>query len=59
LIGRSFSWPLTRTASIFPVPEGVDPFDALALDPKLAWFPAYAKVAGAGAGGCGEVIVMD
>ncbi len=39
-------WQILEPPATAPRGAGVDPLDALALDPKLAWSPAYAKVDG-------------
>jgi putative heme-binding domain-containing protein len=39
-------WQVLDPPAIAPKGAGVDPLQALALDPKLDWSPAYSKVAG-------------
>ena len=39
-------WQVLDPPAVAPKGTGVDPLDALATDPKLAWSPAYSRVAG-------------
>ena len=40
-------WQVLEPPAVAPKGTGVDPLDALANDPKLAWSPAYSQVNGA------------
>ena len=39
-------WQVLEPPAVAPKGAGVDPLEALAVDPKLAWTPAYSKVSG-------------
>ncbi len=39
-------WQVLDPPAVAPKAAGVDPLDALATDPKLAWSPAYSRVDG-------------
>jgi putative heme-binding domain-containing protein len=39
-------WQVLEPPATVPRDAGIDPLNALALDPKLAWSPAYSKVDG-------------